>query len=344
MLDLGLQPLGEMDNLSINGLREPILRLPYLLRLLRFLVKQFRVREIDAFVGVDFNVFNFLVEKKLRKLKIPTVHYVSPSVYAWRPGRVKRIARSTDLLFCLFPFEPQFYKGLSVKAHFIGHPTVDIVPSSSNLEHDKELARIELGLQKKNLVVALLPGSRPSEVKHMLHTFLETSKQIKDANKNASFVIPCVSDKIQKQIDKHVAQHGFADVSTYIGDARLSLCACDVVLSKAGTVTLEAALVKRPMVVAYRLGMLTHFLLRFLVNSRYFALPNLVLDRELVPEFIQYEATPHNLATTILDELKRFEDDPSYLQGLESVRDSLSKNANLEAATIFHDFLQERLR
>ena len=141
MLGLGLESLEKMDNLSINGFREPILRLPYLIRLLRFLVEQFRARKIDAFVGVDFNVFNFLIEKILHSRNIPTAHYVSPSVYAWREGRAKKIARSTDLLFCLFPFEPQFYRGLDIEAHFVGHPLADVISSGLNFKDNKEAAR-----------------------------------------------------------------------------------------------------------------------------------------------------------------------------------------------------------
>ena len=153
-----------------------------------------------------------------------------------------------------------------------------------------------------------------------------------------------MSEEIQKQIDDQIASANLGRVSTYVGEAKIALLACDVVLSKSGTVTLEAALIKRPMVVAYKLGRLTHFLLRFLVKSRYFALPNLILDRELVPEFIQKDATTDNLCAALLRELKRFEDDPGYLEGLESVCDSLRKNANAQAAKIFHEFLEARVK
>ena len=344
MLGLGLESLEKIDNLSMNGFREPILRLPYLIRLLRFLVEQFRARKIDAFLGVDFNVFNFLIEKILHKRNIPTAHYVSPSVYAWRPGRAKKVARSTDLLFCLFPFEPQFYRSLDIEAHFVGHPLADINSSGLNFNDDKEAVRNRLRLPKSSMVVALLPGSRKSEIDYMLDTFLETSRLLKESHKTVSFIVPCVSEAIQKQIDNQIASANFVDVSTYVGDAKIALFACDVVLAKSGTVTLEAALIKRPMVVAYKLGRVTHFLLRFLVKSRYFALPNLVLDKELVPEFIQQEATPDNLCAAVLRELKRFENDPGYLEGLESVCDSLRKNANVQAAKIFHAFLEARVK
>ena len=344
MLGLGLESLENMDNLSINGFREPFLRLPYLISLLRFLVRKFRARNIDAFVGIDFNVFNFLIEKILHKRKIPTAHYVSPSVYAWRPGRAKRIARSTDLLFCLFPFEPHFYRGLDIEAHFVGHPLADTISSSDNFNGDKEAARNHLRLPEKSMVVALLPGSRKSEIDHMLDTFLETSRRIKVSRKTVSFVVPCVSEQIQKQIDRRIASANLSDVSTYVGEAKIALFACDVVLCKSGTVTLEAALIKRPMVVAYKLGSITHFLLQFLVKSRYLALPNLVLDRELVPEFIQHEATPDKLCAAVLMELKRFESDPSYLRGFESICDSLGKNASAQAAKVFHAFLEARVK
>jgi len=342
MLKLGLEPLEQIENLSVNGFREPILRLPYFLSLFNQLVLEFRKRKVDAFIGIDFNVLNFLIERRLKKSQIPTAHYVSPSVYAWRPGRVNKIAKSTDLLLCLFPFEPEYYEKVSVEARFVGHPLADEILSDESSALNKTKSRVKLDLKEDAIVVALLPGSRRSEIFHMLTPFLSAASIVRESYPDAQFVIPCVNEALRVQVLEQIAKEDLLDVKTYIGDAKTALMACDVALTKAGTVTLEALLVKRPMVVAYKIGRLTYQFLRFLVKSDHFALPNIIAGKRLTPEFIQNEASPENLASSVCSELKRFNTDPSYLKSYEVISNLLRRNANYRAAEAFYSLVEKR--
>lgn len=342
MLKLGLEPLEQIENLSVNGFREPILRLPYFLSLFNQLVMEFRRRKVDAFIGIDFNVLNFLIEARLKKSQIPTAHYVSPSVYAWRPGRVNKIAKSADLLLCLFPFEPEYYEKVNVEARFVGHPLADEILSDESSPLNKTKSRVKLDLKEDAIVVALLPGSRRSEISHMLTSFLSAASIVRESYPDAQFVIPCVNEILRVQVLEQIAKEDLLDVKTYIGDAKTALMACDVALTKAGTVTLEALLVKRPMVVAYKIGRLTYQFLRFLVKSDHFALPNIIAGKRLTPEFIQNEASPENLASSVCSELKRFNTDPSYLKSYEVIGDLLRRNANYQAAKAFYSLVEKR--
>ena len=342
MLKLGLEPLEQIENLSVNGFREPILRLPYFLSLFNQLVLEFRKRKVDAFIGIDFNVLNFLIERRLKKSQIPTAHYVSPSVYAWRSGRVNKIAKSTDLLLCLFPFEPKYYEKVNVEARFVGHPLADELLSDKSSALNKTKSRVKLDLNEDAIVVALLPGSRKSEISHMLTPFLSAARIVRESFPDAQFVIPCVNETLRMQVLEQIAKEELLDVKTCIGDAKTALMACDVALTKAGTVTLEALLVKRPMVVAYKIGRLTYQFLRFLVKSDHFALPNIIAGKMLVPEFIQNDVSPKNLASSVCSELKRFNTDPSYLKSYEGISDLLRRNANYRAAEAFYSLVEKR--
>ena len=339
MLDLGLESLEKIENLSVNGFREPILRFPYFLSLFSRLITEFKNRRIDAFIGIDFNVMNFLIERRLKMNQIPTAHYVSPSVYAWRSGRVNKIAKSTDLLLCLFPFEPRYYLQVDVDARFVGHPLADEISSDEGSDSNRMKMKANLGLPKDSVIVALLPGSRQSEISLLLESFLLAAQKIKKSYSKAVFVVPCVTAKLQEQVLLQIDDELELEIITYVGDARNALIACDVALVKAGTVTLEAALMRRPMVVAYKIGELTYQILRFLVKTNYFSLPNIIADKRLVPEFIQKEASPENLAISVCSELERFENDPEYLEGYKVIYDQLRKNANQEAATAFYSLL-----
>ena len=339
MLDSGLESLEKIENLSVNGFREPILRFPYFLSLFSRLISEFKNRRIDAFIGIDFNVMNFLIERRLKMNRIPTAHYVSPSVYAWRSGRVNKIAKSTDLLLCLFPFEPRYYLQVGVDARFVGHPLADEISSDEGSDSNRMKMKANLGLPKDSVIVALLPGSRQSEISFLLESFLLAAQKIKKSYPKAVFVVPCVTAKLQEQVLLQIDDELELEIITYVGDARNALIACDVALAKAGTVTLEAALMRRPMVVAYKIGELTYQILRLLVKTNYFSLPNIIADKRLVPEFIQKEASPENLAISVCSELERFENDPEYLEGYKVIYDQLRKNANQEAATAFYSLL-----
>ena len=305
MMARGLRSLAAFDSLAVNGFKEPLLRLPQLWRLYRQLAQIFKDEAIDAFVGIDFNVFNFLLEKRLRKSGIVTAHYVSPSVYAWRKGRTKKVAQCADLLFCLYPFEPKFYAGLPLRAVFVGHPLAQAIELDAGSATARRQCRARLQIDQEELVIAVLPGSRSSEVALMLEPFLGAVRLLCELfpQRRISAVIPCVNAARRSQIEALLPP--FADLSVHLvdNDARSALVAADVAMIKSGTSTLEAMLLGRPMVVSYKLGTLSYRIASRLVNTPYIALPNILAGEELVPELIQDAATPEALAHALLPQL-----------------------------------------
>ena len=189
MLSLGLEPLASIDELQVNGFREPLQRLPSLLRLLRNLTRDLLAAEVDVFVGVDFNVFNFLLEGRLKRRGVKTAHYVSPSVYAWRSGRTRRVAKSADLLLCLYPFEPAFYVDTEVTAVYVGHPLADEIAPDEGGQAARLAARLDLGVAAEGTVLAVLPGSRGSEVALMIERFLSAAERFAGEHDNVTVVI-----------------------------------------------------------------------------------------------------------------------------------------------------------
>lgn len=304
MLAQGLRPLASFDVLAVNGFKEPLLRLPTLWRLYRSLATRMRAENVDLFVGVDFNVFNFLLESRLRKFGIATAHYVSPSVYAWRRGRTKKVARCANLLFCLYPFEPQFYANLPLRAVFVGHPLAESIGLDAGSELARRRARERLQIAEEDFVLALLPGSRGSEVALMLEPFLQAAQILaqRKAVQSLSVLIPCVNARRRQQIQQGLQK--FPDVRAILldNDARTALVASNVALIKSGTSTLEAMLLRRPMVVSYRLGGFSYQVAKRLVKTPYIALPNILANKLLVPELIQDTATPSALAEALLEQ------------------------------------------
>ena len=331
MIDRGLASLASIDELQVNGFKDPILKLPELVKLLRMLIKKLDQESLDAFVGVDFNVFNFLLEKALKRRGVPTAHYVSPSVYAWRRGRAKRVANSADLLLCLYPFEPAFYEGYAVEAVFVGHPTADQIGRDAGSAAARAEARRELGIDSEAVVLALLPGSRRSEVNLMLDDFLQAARLFARRHSKVAVVVPCVNDARFEQIRDATAGLDL-DLRLHRGHARLPLVACDVALVKAGTSTLESMLLNRPMVVSYRLGGVSYQLAKRLVRTPFVALPNILAGAELVPELLQYDATPEALAEKLREELDKSRRDPDHLRRFSELSEELRKDADREAA------------
>jgi len=340
MIAEGLECLVPMERLAVNGFVEPVKRLPELIRILRMLLRTYQQSPPDAFIGVDFNVFNFLLERLLKGRGVGTVHYVSPSVYAWRRGRVRRIARSTDLLLTLYPFEPEFYADSPVEAVFVGHPLADeISPEMSDTAH-REAARRTLGLPIGVPVVAVLPGSRSSEVKLMGPGFLDACVRIQAAIENVHFVVPCLRPVIREAMEIMGREHPDLRLTLYDGNARSALTACDAALVKSGTSTLEAMLLHRPMVVSYKLGEVTYQLVSRLLRTPYVALPNILAGEELVPELLQHEATGAALAENLLAELYTAAGDVEYLSRFEALHRSLRRGADDRAAQTVLDWLE----
>ena len=342
MTAAGLTSLVSFASLSINGFVEPLRKLPFLLRTLKLVVDQCILRQVDAFIGVDFNVFNLLIERRLRKRGVPTVHYVSPSVYAWRQGRTRSLARSTDLLLTLYPFEPAFYRDLPIQAVCVGHPLAQSIGPSAGSALARLDARTELGVANDARLIALLPGSRHSEIRLMAPVFIAAAR-ILQRDLGATFLIPCVRKELEPLLLSMLDANNDVDIRLLVGNARKALAACDGALVKSGTGTLEAMCIGRPMVVSYKLGPWSYQLARRLIRTPFVALPNILAGRSLVPEFLQDDATPENLATALAREMQTAIDDPEYLHRFRTLRESLALGggADVEAGRAVHEFLAQ---
>jgi lipid-A-disaccharide synthase len=291
----GLTSMYPMERLSVMGFVEPLKRLPELLRIRGALYRHFRDNPPDIFLGIDSPDFNLHLEQKLRAQGIRTAHLVSPTIWAWRAGRIRKIKRSVDLMLCLFPFELDIYRQHAMAATFVGHPLADEIP----LHTDKGPARAALGLPPTAKVLALLPGSRGGEVRLLAPLFLEAARQLSERDPAIHVVLPAASEARMAQI--HAALAGFPELPVTVleGQSRQAMAAADAILLASGTATLEAMLLKRPMVVAYRMGELSWQVASRIATTRFVALPNVLAGERIVPELLQHAATPQ----AMVDEL-----------------------------------------
>jgi lipid-A-disaccharide synthase len=290
----------DSEQLAVMGLTEILKHLPRLFRLRRSLQQRILDWRPDVFIGVDFKEFNLGLARRLKKQGLRTVQYVSPQVWAWRQGRARTIGEAVDLILCLFPFEPDFYREYGVRAAFVGHPLADQIP----MEIDRGAARAGLGLPADARVLAILPGSRRGEVEHLADSFAAAAELLAARYPGLLCIAPMVTPALRDLFaERCAALAPRAAVRMLDGQARRALAAADVALVASGTATLETALCKRPMVVAYRLGAITAFLLRQLglVKVRHISQPNLLAGSQLVPEFVQEQASPGNLADALAD-------------------------------------------
>ncbi|TDW62185.1 lipid-A-disaccharide synthase [Oceanimonas baumannii] len=303
----GCRALFEMDELAVMGIVEVLGRLPRILQIRKRIIQHFSDNPPDVFVGIDAPDFNIGVELKLRKAGIATVHYVSPSVWAWRQGRIHKIKAATDMVLAFLPFEKAFYDRFDAPCRFIGHTLADQMP----LVPDTLGARERLGLDPEGRYLALLPGSRHAEVTLLSPVYLEACKQLKVRYPDLRFVVPLVSEKRRQEfldIKQEIAPG--LDITLIEGHGREVMTAADVILLASGTATLEAMLAKKPMVVGYKLKDFSYWLAQRLVKTDYVSLPNLLADQTLVAELIQHECTPGH----IVDEVgKLLDNDPSEL-------------------------------
>ena len=332
MCEQGLKCLYTLDVLSVNGFRDPILKLPALIRLFKDIGDQLIAHELDVFVGVDFNVFNFLLEGRLKKKGVQTVHYVSPSVYAWRRGRTRRVAKVADAILCLFPFEPQFYENTNVKAVYVGHPLADEISPHAGSAAARTEARKILGMSESWTVIAVLPGSRRGELTLMLPIFLQTATILCKEIADVHLVIPCAKPDLRDMIESELRSYPWLSVTVVDQDTRRVLAACDIGLIKSGTSTLEAMLMHRPMVISYRMGKWSYQLAKRLLRSPYVALPNILSNRMLVPELLQYEGSPENLAAALQSELARSRTESGFFAPYEALHTTLRRQADVTSA------------
>lgn len=319
----GLTSYFPMERLSVMGLVEVLGRLRELLARRKLLIKTLIEEKPDVFIGIDAPDFTLNIELKLRQAGIKTVHYVSPSVWAWRQKRVLKIREGCDLMLTLLPFEARFYEEKGVPVRFVGHTLADAIP----LQADRAAARAELGLPDGPLV-ALMPGSRGGEVGRLGALFFDAAERLQVQKPEIRFVLPCASPQRRAQIETLLEGRNLP-LTLLDGQSHLALAACDAVLIASGTATLEALLYKRPMVVAYRLAPLTFWILKRMVKSPYISLPNLLAQRLLVPELLQDDATPEALAQTLLPLIDGGEE---QTRGFDDIHRTLRRDASNQAA------------
>lgn len=303
MVAEGFSTLDDIERLSVNGIVDPLMRLPSLIRLLWQLRDHILDSDADCFVGIDFNFFNLLLAGMLRKRGIKTIQYVSPTVWAWRQGRVRKIARKIDLMMTLYPFETEIYQRYGIPVEFVGHPRAVEIPLDAGRAGFSD-ARQELEIADSSKVLAILPGSRSSEVNMSGRDFLAAARLLKHAFD--VMLIPAANEKRAQQLRAMLAE--YPDLASHArvldGESRRAMTAADVVLVNSGTATLEAMLLRRPMVMSYRLGRLSYAIVSRMVRTKWFALPNILAREQLVPELIQDAATPENLAAAVLAQLE----------------------------------------
>lgn len=319
------------DALAVMGFAEVLQHLPRLLRLRRDLVARLLDWQPDVVVGIDAPDFNLGVERRLKHAGLRVLHYVSPSVWAWRAARARRIAESCDEVLCLFPMEPAIYHTHGVAARFVGHPLADALP----LEPDREAARTALDLAHDARVLALLPGSRLGEIQRLLPVFLDAFATLRRSHPELLALVPAANAACRKRIDAVLATHTPVDaVRVLDGQAQAAMIASDAVLLASGTVALEAMLCKRPMVVGYRISPITHRIVRALglIKTRFVALPNVLAGEALVPEHLQDDCTSERLAAS----LARWLDDPVAAAALvprfHALHVELRRDASAQAA------------
>ena len=320
----GLNSYFPMERLSVMGLVEVLGRLPELLSRRKRLINTLIEAKPDVFIGIDAPDFNLTLELKLRQAGIKTVHYVSPSVWAWRQKRVLKIREACDLMLTLFPFEAQFYQDHQVPVRFVGHPLADTIPQQA----DRAAARDALNLSHDQPVVALMPGSRGGEVSRLGSLFLDAAVRLRTLRPGIQFVLPCSSPERRAQLEQMLVGRDLP-LTLLNGRSHEALAACDAVLIASGTATLEALLYKRPMVVAYKVAPLTYRILKRLVTSAYISLPNLLAERLLVPEMIQDAATPEALAQLLAPLLDGGE---VQTEGFDVIHRALRRDASVQAA------------
>ncbi len=316
----GLEALYPAEDLSVMGIAEVLPKIPRILGILRGLRAASDERRPRAALLVDSPDFNLRLAKHLKRRGVKIVYYVSPMIWAWRSWRVRKIAGLVDRMLCILPFEERFYLGSGVSARFVGHPLAE-----RPLPADARHYRADLGLAEGRLTVALLPGSRHSELRRILPPMLDAAERIRSRHPDVQFVVPVAPTLREDAVRPFLAGHADLDVMLVAGRADEAVGASDAALVKSGTSTLETALMQRPMVVVYRLAWLSYFVARLFVRIAHFALVNILAGRQVVPELLQTDANPERMAA----EIERLLSDPAarraQLAGLEEVRRSLGE-------------------
>ena len=299
MQSAGMQILFPMEKLAVRGYVEVLRHYGEIVAIRRKLKRYLLDKRPDLFIGVDAPDFNLDLELALKKRGIPTIHYVSPSIWAWRGDRIKKIKRAVSHMLALFPHEPRLYKQAGIPVDYVGHPLADLLPDMPRRAEMRETMRLPL----QTRVFAFLPGSRQSEVKYLAHTYIETARLILQQLPDARFLVPLVSRETRTIFEQALydcdAQQ--LPITLLFGHAQDAMIAADIVLVASGTATLECALLKRPMVITYKMPQLSWWMLKPKGYQPYYGLPNILCERFVVPELFQEDATPENLTQALLN-------------------------------------------
>ncbi|MEM7254581.1 MAG: lipid-A-disaccharide synthase [Pseudomonadota bacterium] len=340
MLAIGGTSHYPMDRLSVMGFVEALGRFMELIPIRNKMIKGWLRDPPDLFIGIDAPDFNLTLERRLRAGGIRTVHYVSPSVWAWRRYRIRKIARSVDHMLTLFPFEARFYERYNVPVTFVGHPLADEIP----LESDRTEARAGLDLPLDKHIIAVLPGSRSSEVKYLGETLFQTCQWMLARRDDVHFVVPAATDTLRATLTEmrtRVLTTRATAMTLVTGQSHQAMAAADAVVLASGTATLEALLLKRPMVITYKAHPITFHIMKFLVGQHlnHIGLPNLLAGEEVAPEILQDDATPERLGEALLDQLESDGVRSDILSKFQAIHTELRRGATAQAADAIAVFL-----
>jgi len=330
----GFHSLFEMERLSVMGLIEPLKRLPELLHIRRTILSRYRSSPPAVFIGIDSPDFNTPLELRLRRTGIKTVHYVSPSVWAWRQGRIKTIKKAVDLMLTLLPFEAEFYKQHDVPVCFVGHPLATQIP----LNPDADSAKKQLQLDSHKPVLCVMPGSRAGEVALLADLFLEVAERIEQSVIGLQIVVPAANDARYDQLKHILLRHEHLNVTLLLQQSHLAMESADAILLASGTTALEGMLFKKPMVVSYRLGALTYALVSPFIKTPFVSIPNLLAGEMLVPELIQSAATLDALTAAVINAL-----DADKNQALIARFDSMHELLAVDSAALGAEAIRKLL-
>ena len=339
MIDAGCVRVHDAEALAVMGLIEPLLEIPRLLRLRRSLIRRWRASPPDVFVGIDAPDFNFGLEKALRKSGIRTAHYVSPSIWAWRAGRIKTVRKAADLVLCILPFEKPIYDEQGIGAVFVGHPKADKLAT----DIDTESSRRMLNLEEHN-VVAVLPGSRSSEVSRLGPIFASAAAIISASDENIRFVTPIATPKLRPMIEQQIRDAGVQDLFTLTdGDSIEAMSAASVVMLASGTAALESALLCKPTVAAYAVSAFSTFILKGfgLHKVKHFTIPNMLTEEPLIPELIQQAVSPEAIAEEVMALLADRSRREAISDRFAKLRMELALNADQRAADAIIDLASQ---
>jgi lipid-A-disaccharide synthase len=336
MMGDGAQSLFPIERLSVRGYVEVVKHLYGLLKLRRQLLNHLLTNRIDLFIGIDAPDFNFWLEKKLKNKGIKTIHYVSPSIWAWRKGRINKIKHSVSHILALFPFEPALYQNAGIPVTYVGHPLADILP----IEPDVASSRERLKIKSDTLVVAMLPGSRQSEVQQHAELFVKTAKIIYADYPNAIFLVPLITRQTRQIFELAIFHEpDTLPIQILFGHAHDAMEAADIVIVASGTATLEAALLKKPMVITYRMPNLSWQILKRMHLQPYVGLPNILAEKFVVPELLQQDSTPEKIAEAAIKLISDTNRIAEIKDEFTKIHHSLKQNTAEKAATAILSYL-----